>query len=89
MEAETRVHEAAFEGGVSVGIEWWWGLWDAGDVEEVDAEECDDEAHEKGDCVGAVGCVEALEEDEGSDDGCGGEANVVHRIYARSGIRVM
>lgn len=52
-------------------------LGGAAEVEEVDAEEGDGEPGEEGERGYAVGGVESLEEDEGGDERCGGEADVV------------
>jgi len=65
---------------MAIGVKGWRGLWDSGNVEEMDAEEGDDETHKEGNGVGAVGCVEALEEDEGGDYCSGGKADVIHRV---------
>ena len=48
-------------------------------------EECDEEAGEEGDGFGGVVGVEALEHDEGGDEGCGGEADVVYWVDAGAG----
>lgn len=54
----------------------------ARELEEVHAEEGGDEAGEERDGVGGIVCVEALEEDDGGDDGTGRETDVVHRVDA-------
>lgn len=52
----------------------WLG---AGEVEEVDSEGDDVEAAQEGERVGPAGGVEAAEEDDGSQEGRGGEADEV------------
>jgi hypothetical protein len=53
-----------------------------GGVEQVNAEEGDEEPVEEGDGVHRVCCVEALEEDEGSYDRCCCECDVVDWIHS-------
>jgi hypothetical protein len=71
LEGVSRVEDAVFEGvvGRCGGF--------AGDFEEVHADEDDDEADEERDGVNGIVGVEALEEDEGRDDGGCREADVV------------
>lgn len=45
------------------------------------AQERDREPAEEGDGGGRVGGVESPKEDEGGDDGCGAEADVVHWVH--------
>ena len=52
----------------------------AREVEEMNAEESDDETEDEGNGVCRVVCVEALEEDEGGYDDRRREADIVHRV---------
>lgn len=52
------------------------------EVEEVDARKGDEEAADEGEGADHVGCVEAVEEDEGRAEGGGGEGDVVERVDA-------
>jgi len=71
LEGETRVEEAVLERVVAR----WRGL--ARELEEVHADEDDDEADHEGYRVHGVVGVEALEEDEGRDDGGRRKANLI------------
>lgn len=57
-----------------------WGFGFAANVEEVYAHEDDDKATEEGECVDRVGGVESLEENGGSDNGCGREKDIVNGV---------
>ena len=74
MQREAWIQYAVLEGGVP----WYGGL--AGELEEVHADEDGYEAHEEGYCVYGIVGVDALEEDEGGDDGGCREADIVERI---------
>ena len=50
-------------------------------VEEIDSREDYQEATEERNCVDRVGCVEALEKDEGCDECASCECHVIKRIY--------
>ena len=71
LEGEPRVEDAVFEGIVAC-----YG-WLARELEEVHADEDYDEAGEEGHGVHWIVRVDALEEDEGRDDGGRREADVI------------
>ena len=71
LEGETRVEDAVFERVVAC-----YG-WLARELEEVHADEDDDEADDEGYRVHGVVGVEALEEYEGRDDGGRRKANLI------------
>jgi len=60
----------------------------SGDVEEMNAQEDDNEADEERECVGSVGGIESLEKDGGRYYGAGCKTDVVHGIDNISGKQV-